>query len=433
MARPRRQAAAVAALALVLTSAQALSPSPALAASFPANPLAKPGYTLDFDEEFNDTSLDTSKWLASYLPHWSTRALAAPRYDVSGGSLNLRLDSDQPAWNPDQDGTVKVSSIQTYERDYLHQFHGFNGTMQLNHHEPTFNGYATRYGYFEMRAKGPNTGGGGHTAWWMIGTQDDQDAAGNGAHQTAEIDVTENLLSAPNQWVPKLHPWADSSVHDTAKSVTTSGDPANEYHIYAMNWTPDGLQFYYDNQLVTSIDQAPNYPMAMLLGIYTDTSWSGAPNAVWPKTWNIDYLRVYKANIGYTTESGPYRIKDRNTGQYMYIEDKTGKVELSSTVPANYWSSQWYLESYGGYTYLRNRWTRDYLNNESKTASVQYGPVQFDWWSAQWTLQDNGSYKRILNRNSADFLNAENRLGYVEEGAAPPTWWSADWALESAS
>ncbi|MGV9384984.1 hypothetical protein ACWDRB_54900 [Nonomuraea sp. NPDC003707] len=45
--------------------------------------------------------------------------------------------------------------------------------MKINHNEPTFNGYSTRYGYFEMRAKGPNTGGGGHTAWWMVGTQDE--------------------------------------------------------------------------------------------------------------------------------------------------------------------------------------------------------------------------------------------------------------------
>ncbi|XVV12604.1 family 16 glycosylhydrolase [Actinoplanes sp. CA-131856] len=420
-------------LAALLTVGQAVIPTPALAADFPANPATKSGYTLDFDQEFNTSSLDTSKWLPYYLPHWSTRDLSAARYDISGGALNLRIDADQPAWDPVHDADVKVSSIQTYERDYLHQFDGFSSGMQINHHEPVFNGYTTRYGYFEMRAKGPDVGGGGHSAWWMVGTQEDQDAAGTGSRQTAEIDITENFFSEPNQWKPNLRRWTDSSISNSPRNVTISGDPADEYHIYAMNWTPDGLQFYYDNQLITSMADAPNYPMGMLLGIYTDTKNSGTANDVWPKTWNIDYIRVYKDNNGYTTESGPYRIKNRNTGQYMHLQDKTGQVQLSTTVPAGYWSSQWYVETYQGNTYLRNRWSRAYLNNQAKTAITQYGPVQFDWWSAQWTLQDNGNYKRLLNRNSSDYLHAQNKLGYVEEGAAPSTWWSADWTLEPVS
>jgi len=148
--------------------------------------------------------------------------------------------------------------------------------MTLNHHEQIFTGYSTRYGSFEMRAKGSNAGGGGHTAWWMVGTQEDQDASGDGAHQSAEIDVTENLMSDPRQWLPKLHPWTDTSIRDSAKNVTLTGDPADEYHLYAMDWTPDGLS----NHMVTSIDQAPNYPMGMLLGIYTDAS-TGPANNVW--------------------------------------------------------------------------------------------------------------------------------------------------------
>lgn len=38
---------------------------------FPANPMAKPGYRLEFHDEFAGASLDTDKWLPFYLPQWS--------------------------------------------------------------------------------------------------------------------------------------------------------------------------------------------------------------------------------------------------------------------------------------------------------------------------------------------------------------------------
>lgn len=41
------------------------------AADMPANPVDKPGYTLDYADEFNGDSLDKSKWTDYYLPHWS--------------------------------------------------------------------------------------------------------------------------------------------------------------------------------------------------------------------------------------------------------------------------------------------------------------------------------------------------------------------------
>ena len=41
----------------------------------------------------------------------------AARYTIEDGCLVERLDQDTPAWNPEYDTTVKISSIQTYNAD----------------------------------------------------------------------------------------------------------------------------------------------------------------------------------------------------------------------------------------------------------------------------------------------------------------------------
>ena len=39
----------------------------AYAEDYPANPTTKEGYTLDFQEEFNEPTLDTTKWTDYWL------------------------------------------------------------------------------------------------------------------------------------------------------------------------------------------------------------------------------------------------------------------------------------------------------------------------------------------------------------------------------
>ena len=70
-------------------------------------------YELDFDETFEGTALDPSRWLPYYIPHWSSRERAAARYAIGGGALRLRIDADQEPWCPELDGEVRVSSVQT--------------------------------------------------------------------------------------------------------------------------------------------------------------------------------------------------------------------------------------------------------------------------------------------------------------------------------
>jgi hypothetical protein len=80
---------------------------------FPAHPIEKPGYRLEWNEEFYAPELDTSKWLPYYLPHWSSRERSVPNYIFQDNTLVLQITEDQQPWCSEFDGEVKASRIQT--------------------------------------------------------------------------------------------------------------------------------------------------------------------------------------------------------------------------------------------------------------------------------------------------------------------------------
>ncbi|WP_051844597.1 glycoside hydrolase family 16 protein [Streptomyces globisporus] len=413
-----------AATAGVLVTAGALLPTAAYAADTPPNPSTKPGYTLDFQEEFNGTSLDTNKWLPSYLPHWtSTPRNAQARYTIADGVLTERLDADTPAWNAQYDGTVKISSIQSYDKDWWHKF---NASMPNDHHEPDFNGYSTKYGYFEIRAKMSNVGGGGHQAFWMVGTEDTSSASAN-----PEIDMIETFFSRPANWRLAAYGWGDPNFLGSwysSDAAVPSGSPTSEYHVYGMDWTPTQLRFYYDGQLYKTVNDAPNMAMGMILGIYTDAG-SGVHNDVWPKTWNVDYIRVFKDDNGYP--EGYQRIKNHQTGQFAHIENKTGNVQYGS-VPSTWWSSHWSKEATGdGFIRYRNRWTGEYMHTTTDSL-VHYGAQPATATASQWTEEPVSGYLRLKNRATGTFVHTEDATGNLQHGAVPSTWWTSQWAFEPA-
>lgn len=111
----------------------------------PANPVIKEGYTLDFQEEFDGSTLDITKWTDYYLPHWCEDATSAKaNYRLENGCLVEYIAEDQEAWCPAHDGTVKSSAIMTFDKSWIHNF---SGTTD-NHDRDTWYGYKTKYGYF---------------------------------------------------------------------------------------------------------------------------------------------------------------------------------------------------------------------------------------------------------------------------------------------
>ena len=273
-------------------------------ASAEANIPEKEGYVLDFSTEFNDDKLNSEYWLPQYLPHCTANTEgSSARYKIRNGCLNLYITKDSPDYFGGQPGSADpdnllwiANGIQTWEKNHLHP-----GGAQQKEVEP-YEGYATQYGYFEIRMKMPDTRGGGYVSWWLIGAQDDTD--GPDSVQNGEIDVFETFFKFPGVFEPKVHSWNDPNLGEWASKVELDGEPTdyvNEFHTYAMDWRPEGITFYVDGKEVAQTTESPQYRMCMILSMYINSDFSGwdGPENEYPIEWLIDYVRVYKDKNGY--------------------------------------------------------------------------------------------------------------------------------------
>jgi Glycosyl hydrolases family 16 len=260
------------------------------------DPVRKDGYELEFEDTFDGDVLDERRWFPYHLPQWSSRAAAAARYAVGGGRLRLRIEEDQPPWCPEFDGRVRVSSLQTGVfagpvGSTVGQ-HRFKPGLVVREEQRNARLYTPHYGLFELRAAATDDPA-CMAALWMIGYEDEPD-------RSAEICICEifgRTVTARGTAVGMgVHPFGDPAIVDEFAAEAVPID-ARDFHVYAAEWTPEHVAFFVDHDLVTLVEQAPRYPMQVMLGIYEFPDTAPAPEAAprpYPKEFTIDYFRGYR-------------------------------------------------------------------------------------------------------------------------------------------
>ena len=258
------------------------------------------GYHLAFSDDFDDPELDPRRWVPAHLPQWSSRAQAAARYRLGGGHLALRIEPDQEPWCPEFDGATRVSSLQTGVfsgpvGSPIGQ-HRFNSDAIVREAQPETRLYTPQYGYVEVRAKALADAR-SMVAFWMIGFEDTP--ARSGEICVFEIfgrDVTPDLVRVGMG----VHPFGDPDLVDDFEHVSLNID-ATEFHVYAAEWTPAQVEFFVDGQRVKTVQQAPAYPMQLMLGIYEfdsggESAATGSEGRLggYPKEFVVDYVRGYE-------------------------------------------------------------------------------------------------------------------------------------------
>lgn len=255
-----------------------------------------PRLELEFEDDFAGARLDTGRWLPYYLPHWSSRDRAAARYTLGDGTLCLRITAAQEPWCPEFDGDVRVSSLQTGVfagplGSPVGQ-HRFSPLAVVREEQEPLRLYTPHYGRIELRARA-TADERAMVALWMIGYEDEP-------HRSAEICVAEifgrDVGHAHAGVGMGVHPFGDPSIVDDFSRVRVAID-AREPHTYAADWTPDGVAFSVDGEVVKTTGQSPAYPMQLMLGIYELPQEEGEDvrdPAAYPKEFVVHAVRGYR-------------------------------------------------------------------------------------------------------------------------------------------
>lgn len=330
-------------LALVLAAGTVsfASKQQASAADTPANPIAKTGWVLTKNDEFNGTTLDTSLWIPRYLGYRTSTDRGNADYYFKNGSIVLRVTESMPTYYSSGD-QMKVSSLQTAQGDF-HQ-----GNYNKNHNEPYVSKFSQQYGYFEIRAKG-QADRSGHSAFWF-NTDDPSiyQQSSRNTSQQLEIDAFENFRR--NQYRFNLYNPMNAGVGNTGGG-SYSFDFSADFHIYAMEWSPEYVKYYVDNQLVKQVSATNivNKPMFVYLSLYVNT-WGGDSSPSYPAEFTIDYFRAYQkaaeVNIKQEAENLPVALSSgvsketwndgaSGGGWVKVLSDSTGDyAEFTANVPS---------------------------------------------------------------------------------------------------
>jgi beta-glucanase (GH16 family) len=158
------------------------------------------------------------------------------------------------------------------------------------------------YGRIEVNAKLPS-GRGTWPAIWMLST----DWSYGGWPRSGEIDIMEHVGYDPNKVLFSIHTDAYNHVQGTQKSGgKTIPTAMTDFHKYRVDWTPDYVKGFFDDEQVFSFenDKAGNpatWPFDkrfhLLLNLAIGGNWGGAKgvdDSIFPTAMEVDYVRVYK-------------------------------------------------------------------------------------------------------------------------------------------
>jgi beta-glucanase (GH16 family) len=258
------------------------------AAQATSAPPALPGWSLVWSDEFNGTdgsAVDSSKWVSETGGNgW--------------GNDELEYYTTRPQNVFQKDGNLVITVL-------AEKYTGTDGVTRdyTSARLKTLGKFSQSYGRFEARIKIPK-GQGIWPAFWMLGNDIDKP----GWPKCGEIDIMENIGKEPALVHGTIHGPGYSGAQGIGSPFgLPDGAPfANDFHLYAVEWSPKAIRFYVDDHLYATRTPADlpkgtkwvyNHPFFMLLNVAVGGNWPGSPDAtsVFPQTMLVDYVRVYQA------------------------------------------------------------------------------------------------------------------------------------------
>ena len=297
-------------------------------------------------DEFDGSALDSSKWnvqlgdgSAEGLPGWGNAELQTYRAEnIAVGDGHLAIT----ARREDVDGHRYTSARIT-----------------------TAGKFHARYGRFEARLKTP-PGQGLWPAFWML---PERSPYGTWA-ASGEIDIVEVYSRDPAPFVQGAAHYGMAWPLNVYSTGRFGIDPADGFHVYAVEWDETGLRWFVDgahfftiprttywsyfrnpasNAHMAGGDSAPfDQPFHLLLNLAVGGHLPGDPDAsAFPGQLLVDYVRAYQCAVDPISGVGcggladqvdesipPTPASDVFRRQYILYGDALGALALADDTPA---------------------------------------------------------------------------------------------------
>jgi len=220
------------------------------------------GYELVWNDEFEGTALDTSKWKVRGV---GSRAIAY----VSPKAVKV------------EDGLLKLYALN--ENDTL--FGSAVGTQGL---------FMAKYGWYECRAQVQKSQNGVWSAFWIQSTD-----IAKGEDPTvygAEIDIRECFRKLGEDIISHNVHWAYGPNQQSTRGMQSYLKGVGEgFHTFALEWLPnkyifyvDGLKFYEVTQGISNIEEY------LILSMEYPGKLEDISKSVFPDVFLVDWVRVYQ-------------------------------------------------------------------------------------------------------------------------------------------
>jgi hypothetical protein len=236
------------------------------------------GWRLVWSDEFNGPGIDGSKWSFEVQRQgWTNHELQS----YTSRPENARVEA----------GHLVIEARSDW----------YQGSQYSSARLKTQGHASWTYGRMEARMQ-LSGGWGTWPAFWMM-----PDDFSRGWPACGEIDIMEEVGFDQDNVHATTHTRAFSSQTNNPRTSTTgvAGGVTTGYHVYAVEWFPDRLDFYVDDRKYytspndnTGDDSWPFHKnFYILLNLAVGGDWGGQKGvdpSIWPRQMLVDYVRVYQ-------------------------------------------------------------------------------------------------------------------------------------------
>ena len=221
----------------------------------------KEGYKLEWEDEFNGNSLDTSKWSVRGIGPRAAGFVSEKAVKVNDGNLEL--------YSTKSGDSLLIGAVGTQNK------------------------FMVKYGYFECRAQLQKSKG-NWAAFWIQspGISSGEDPGEFGT----EIDIFEYFKKNGENIISHNLHWAYGPNQQSIGGLQSVVDGVNKgFHTFGLEWTPEKYSFFVDGLKYYEVSKAVSHTEEyIILSMELPAKLEELIEAIFPDVFIVDYVKVYK-------------------------------------------------------------------------------------------------------------------------------------------